>query len=208
MEHLPKPVQMPKTVALACLLMILSVLPGRSAGGEVGGEDWQEIAAADSTTHDDFTPGTKFQFQAGMLYRVGGSRFNEGSEPYLVTIGFNIPFHWDRQHSTWGAGLHIAFDGDGGPRIGPKLTWRTPAGSNGSDFFQLGTCIYLLSTDDMISGRSPTGEYRSGQVVTPGLYFEAEYGFWELFSLTAATAPRGDLTPEEFRDQHLEVGVF
>ncbi len=186
MWHFLKIVLLPRAVILTYILMILSVWPGKSSGGEIGSDEWEEISKSDSTAVEDFTPGTKVQFQAGMMYRFAGQRFNEGSEPFLVTLGLNIPIYWDREHSTWGTGLQVAFDGDGGPRVGPKLIWRTPLGLSRSGFFQLGTCIYLFSSDDSIPGVLPTGETAHGQVVMPGLFLEAEFGFSDELSLTVA----------------------
>jgi hypothetical protein len=186
MSHLLKGGNLPTAVVLTFILVFLSVWPGKSSGGEVESDELGEVAKPDSSGHGGFTPGTKVQFQAGLLYRFGGERFDEGSEPYLITLGLNIPFYWDREHSTWGTGLQVAFDGDGGPRVGPKLIWRTPLGLSDSGFFQLGTCIYLFSWNDSISAPSSTGQYLYGQVVMPGFYFEAEVGIWDVLSLTAA----------------------
>jgi hypothetical protein len=186
MLHLLKVVPLPTVVVLTIILMVLSVWPGISSGGEFESDEGGAVSGPDSSAHGDFTPGTKVQFQAGMMYRFAGNRFDEGSEPYLVTLGLSIPFYWDRKHSTWGTGLHVAFDGDGGPRVGPKLIWRTPLGLSQSGFFQLGTCIYLFSSDDEINASSSTGGALNGQVVMPGFFLEAEVGISDLLSITAA----------------------
>lgn len=213
MSHLLKGVHLPTAVVLMFILMILSMWPGKSSGGEVESDELGAVARPDSADHGDFTPGTKVQFQAGAMYRFGGHRFDEGSEPFLITLGLNILFNWDRKNSTWGTGLHVAFDGDGGPRVGPKLIWRTPLGLSRSGFFQLGTCIYLFSWDDSITAMSSTGEALYGQVVMPGFYLEAEVGLSDFLSLTAAMEaiqvgynnPYGE-SPGETTDMHYYIG--
>jgi len=168
------------------LLTGLTMVAGPLQAGQETVDAWTEIAEPDSPHHEDFIPGPKFQFQAGALYRFAGQRFDESSEAFLITLDFNIPFHWDRENATWGAGLHVAFDGDGGPRLGPKLIWRKPHGLTRTGFLQLGACLYLISSDDSITSLAPTGEAVYGQVVMPGLYLEAEMGLSDVFSLTAA----------------------
>ncbi len=126
---------------LPFVLLLLSIVcadPVHAADRQA--TQWSEFGEPTVTGVRDvaFTPGTKVQFQAGILYRFGGQRFDESSEPYLVTIGVNVPFYWDREHATWGAGFHVAFDGDGGPRVGPKLFWRNSLGSNRSGYYQFG----------------------------------------------------------------------
>ncbi|MFH2053290.1 MAG: hypothetical protein ABIK96_12550 [bacterium] len=139
----------------------------------------------------------RMDFQAGAFHRFAGRRWNERSEPYLVIFDLNIPANRNRNQSTWSGGMHVAFDGDGGPRLGPMATWQKPLDQSGSFQFQLGTCVYLTSYDDEISARSPSGQGTMGQVVMPGFYLEALISWKSLVSLAAAM----EAIPVEYFDE-------
>jgi len=106
-----------RKIEIGLLLVLLTALPWAhgALAGEIGSDPWNEIGAEGDSASTKFVPGTKVQIQAGMMYRFAGKRFDESSEPFLITLDLNVPFKWDRKGSTWGAGLHLAFDGDGEP---------------------------------------------------------------------------------------------
>lgn len=61
-----------------------------------------------------------------------------------------------------------------------------PLSAGNPEYFQIGACIYLLSSDDEISTLSPAGEGMYGEAVMPGFYLDAEVGLGNIVSFTLA----------------------
>ncbi len=126
---------------------------------------------------DNDSPGIMWNLQAGVFLRLGGNRYRESSSPVMVTLDLSW-LRWDRQHPTWGLGIHSAFSDDGGPRFAPKALYRIPLDKPGS-FFQASGGVYLAAIDQEMNnwGQNTT------RLNLPGYFLEAEYGYNDWFSL-------------------------
>lgn len=135
------------------------------------------IPEVDAVGVEDYAPGIMWNLQAGVFIRLGGNRYREPSSSAMGTLDLSW-LKWDRQHWTWGLGIHTAYSDDGGPRIAPKGLYRIPLGKGGS-FFQTSGGVYVAAIDQEMFN---PGQYTT-RLNLPGYFLEVEYGPTDWFSL-------------------------
>ena len=121
-------------------------------------------SSVEEATATDTGDGEGFgvHFQLGALIRVAANIQAETKQNYLFT-GDLVGLNWSRSKSTWGLGVHFAFD-DYGHRLGVKGLWRTPLKKRSWLYFQLAPGVYVSSTDE------------SFDPDMPGFFLEVELG--------------------------------
>jgi len=153
-----------------------------AAAGQVdaaGDKSGKAQAPHEETDKDDV--GIGVHFQVGAFYRFAESVSEEKKQTYLATGDLSW-LRWSRTESSWGLGLHFAFD-DRSHRLGVKGLWRTPLKKGTWMYFQLAPGIYVGATDDAYDPKSP------------GFFLEAELGLARAFALVV----KGEVIPYKNR---------
>ena len=135
------------------------------------GQTWN-TAIGDSLYVEDIIADVKGQggfglhFQWGFMMRLADNmqaNMQPGTNTdYLITCDL-VGLNWSRTESTWGLGLHFAYD-ENGQRLGVKGLWRTPLKKGTWSYFQLAPGVYVSSTDNRFKPK------------LPGFFLEAELG--------------------------------
>ena len=132
-----------------------------------------------NANHEDDAPGIMWNVQAGVFLRLGGNRYRESAGSYMGTLDLSW-LKWDREHRTWGLGVHGALSDDGGPRFAPKALYRIPLKRPGA-FFQTSMGVYLVAIDQEMNNP----DRHMTRINLPGYFLETELGYNDSFSVVA-----------------------
>jgi len=165
------------TLLAALHLALGTPAPGQTGYGEI--ETPETIGAAEGDRDED---GFGLHLQVGAFHRLAANILTEKTQSYLFTADLS-GLRWSRTESTWGLGVHFAYDDDG-HRLGVKGLWRTPLKRGTWSYLQVSPGIYVSATDNSLTSRFP------------GFFLEAELGLAREFALVVVgeARPYEDLT--------------